>query len=202
MIDLVENRIRGLPSSRSPSRLEGWKIVPWSELKPHIDVFEVDGKERIGLFVSNNPINYVDPFGFLTELLTFSGAGSGRSFFGHTAININGTTYSFGERGWFTEPTKDFMNRNNFRSAYGADLKLTPEEEKALKDYLDDQVKNNKDPFNVVGKTCTIEAKRGLEKVVGRPLTNMGPTPWQLLLDLKSEGLINKINFYPKGGAQ
>jgi len=62
VIDLVENRIRGFPSSRSAEPLE-LKIVPWSELKPHIDVFEADGKARTGLFVANNPINEIDPFG-------------------------------------------------------------------------------------------------------------------------------------------
>jgi len=74
VIDLVENRIRGLPSSRPSERLE-WKIVPWSELKPHIDVFEADGKGRIGLFVANNPINKVDPTGQAIPLLLFSGFG-------------------------------------------------------------------------------------------------------------------------------
>jgi len=39
------------------------KIISWSELKPHIDVFEADGKARTGLLVANNPINYFDPDG-------------------------------------------------------------------------------------------------------------------------------------------
>jgi len=43
------------------------KIVSWSELKPHIDVFEADGKGRIGLFVANNPVNWRDPFGLYEE---------------------------------------------------------------------------------------------------------------------------------------
>jgi len=63
VIDLVENRIRGLPSSRSPSRLEGWKIVSWSELARDADVYEASGKPRIGLFAANNPINRKDPLG-------------------------------------------------------------------------------------------------------------------------------------------
>jgi len=66
VIDLVENRIRGFPSSRSAEPLE-LKIVSWSELKPHIDVFEADGKGRIGLFVANNPVNLTDPFGLTLE---------------------------------------------------------------------------------------------------------------------------------------
>jgi len=55
------------PPSRSALRLgEELKIVPWSELKPHIDVFEADGKVRTGLLVGNNPINWIDPFGLAT----------------------------------------------------------------------------------------------------------------------------------------
>ena len=67
VIDLVENRIRGFPSSRSAEPLE-LKIVPWSALKPHIDVFEADGKERTGLFAANNPINYRDPLGLEVDI--------------------------------------------------------------------------------------------------------------------------------------
>jgi len=39
------------------------KRVPWSALKPHIDVFEADGKVRTGLLVGNNPVNETDPDG-------------------------------------------------------------------------------------------------------------------------------------------
>ena len=57
------------PPSRSALRLEEeLKIVSWSELKPHIDVFEADGKARIGLFVANNPVNWRDPFGLQTNV--------------------------------------------------------------------------------------------------------------------------------------
>jgi len=67
VIELGEYRSTtgNLPPSRPPSRLEEeLKIVSWSELKPHIDVFEADGKARTGLLVGNNPINWTDPLGF------------------------------------------------------------------------------------------------------------------------------------------
>jgi len=71
VLDLGENLIRNLPPSRSALRLEEdhpsqgdlaleLKIVPWSELKPHSDVFEADGKVRTGLLVFNNPVNWID----------------------------------------------------------------------------------------------------------------------------------------------
>jgi hypothetical protein len=46
-------------------------------------------------------------------------SGSGRSSMGHTAIDINGTTYSFGENGWARLPTTDYLKRNDFRDATG-----------------------------------------------------------------------------------
>jgi len=72
VIDLCENPPRSFSLSRSAERLE-WKIVPWSELKPHIDVFEADGKVRTGLLVFNNPINLTDPYGltFIGKAVTF-----------------------------------------------------------------------------------------------------------------------------------
>jgi len=63
LIDLRSERKSAFPSSRSPSRLEGWKIVSWSELARDADVYEGSGKARIGLFVANNPINLIDPDG-------------------------------------------------------------------------------------------------------------------------------------------
>ena len=80
VLELVENRAGSFSSSRSadlsavvppygtkeePLEL---KIVPWSELKPHIDVFEGTGKARTGLFTLNNPVNLVDPSGLFGAL--------------------------------------------------------------------------------------------------------------------------------------
>jgi len=63
VIDLQDLSTRtGFSSSRSVEPLE-LKRVSWSELKPHIDVFEADGKARTGLLVGNNPVNWVDPYG-------------------------------------------------------------------------------------------------------------------------------------------
>ncbi len=54
-------------------------------------------------YVGSDPINLTDPLGLYTEVITFAPVGHGKSSFGHTAVNINGTIYSFGERGWYMD---------------------------------------------------------------------------------------------------
>jgi len=90
------------------------------------------GESNAYQYAGNNPLLMLDPLGLLTEVLTFDPVGYGKSSFGHTAININGTTYSFGESGWHIENTADFLKRNNFRNAVGQELNLTPAEEGLL----------------------------------------------------------------------
>ena len=76
VLDVIEVQDRSAARRFSPSRFPSparrlaggrlekeWEIIPWSTLKPHIDVFEADGKARTGLFVANNPIRWRDPFG-------------------------------------------------------------------------------------------------------------------------------------------
>jgi len=75
VIDLRENPTRSFSSSRLTDRLE-LKRVPWSALKPHIDVFEADGKARTGLLVSNNPVNRRDPFGLAGGVVVNEGSGT------------------------------------------------------------------------------------------------------------------------------
>ncbi len=75
------------------------------------------GDVNLYAYVAGNPVLLVDPLGLLTEVFTFSPVGVGKSSFGHTAININGTTYSF-------------------RDAVGQVLNLTPEEEARLAEMI------------------------------------------------------------------
>ena len=49
------------PSRRAARLEEELKRVSWSDLKPHSDVFEGTGEVRTGLFVANNPVNWIDP---------------------------------------------------------------------------------------------------------------------------------------------
>jgi hypothetical protein len=62
------------------------------------------------------------------ELLTFDPVGHGKSSFGHAALSVNGTTYSFGENGWFSESTQSYLKRNGFRHGVGQILNLNSAE--------------------------------------------------------------------------
>jgi hypothetical protein len=81
-----------LPSSRCSVRLEEeWRVVSWSELKPHSDVFEETGEVRTGLFCWNNPINNIDPDGLAT--LTLKG---GWGYAGKLVIGRNSERWTVG----------------------------------------------------------------------------------------------------------
>ena len=134
---------RRFSPSRFPSRLEKeWGIVPWSALKPHIDVFEADGKERTGLFVRNNPINLIDPFGLQTNVV---------------------------ETSEYDECLKDMKKEKEKAAEWGYDatwdllkgLWSTGKSPKAAKDLLDSTVKDQvKDALKDKGKD-SIKGKSG-----------------------------------------
>jgi len=99
----------------APSRLNLPTFRPYgpnSGRWPSRDPFGEWDEINLYAYVANDPTNLVDPFGLFTEVLTFSPAGYGRSSFGHTAININGTTYTFTENGWYKESTLDYLKPN------------------------------------------------------------------------------------------
>jgi RHS repeat-associated protein len=116
--------------------------------------------------VANNATNWVDPWGLLTELITFSPVGYGKSSFGHTAINLNGMIYSFGEKGWFMEQKSDYMRRNNFRDAIGQELNLTLAEEALLQKLIKDDMAEN--PKWSPENSCVTKARDLLEKATSR----------------------------------
>ncbi len=68
----------------------------------------------------------------VTEVLTFDPVGHLKSSFGHTAININGTIYAFGEKGWYKQTTATYLQDNSFRDAVGQELNLSPQEQDIL----------------------------------------------------------------------
>jgi RHS repeat-associated protein len=174
-----------------------------------------EGGLNLNAFVFNNPILWIDPFGLLVEVLTmdragFAGSntppGSGGSSFGHTAININGTTYSFGPAGWYVGPTDEYLKRNQFRKCWGQVLKVSEETEKRIKEELDKRVKENK-PYSKLVNTCTQAIQNALRDATGGPLddkgwpqcgSNNGPTPFEFRRDLRQEGKVEKENIYPK----
>ena len=113
----------------------------------------------------------IDLWGLYTEVITFNPVGQGKSSFGHTAINLNGVIYSFGERGWFTEPFEDYMKRNNFRTATGQVLDLTPDDEAMLKDAFMKDMKRN--PKWTAKNNCTVRARTMLDQAT------LGGFEWQ-----------------------
>ena len=149
-------------------------------------------------YVGNNPVNWVDPFGLLTEVLYFEPVGSGRSSLGHTAININGTTYSFGEKGWNKTRTPGYLRRNSFRDAYGLELKLTDAQEKQLQELIEEDIKKNP-KWDAPESTCSSRLKDLLEKVTGQKIGDAkSPVPGVLNKGLLDSGLVNKVNEYPQ----
>jgi len=148
----------------------------------------------------NNPLLMLDPLGLLTEVLTFDPVGYGKSSFGHTAININGTTYSFGESGWHIENTADFLKRNNFRNAVGQELNLTPAEEGLLVQIIRED--NRQNPQWTVEVSCVRKIRDVLEIATHRPYAIYPSASVISPLDFRDNlvrfGYVSKTNNYPK----
>jgi len=85
----------------------------------------------------NSPVFHFDILGFYAGVQIWDGAGYGHSAFGHMAININGTVYSFGPNGMFITSLEDYLTRNKFRDGTELMLSLTPCQEQKLKDFLE-----------------------------------------------------------------
>ena len=137
----------------------------------------------------------------ITEVLTFDPVGYLRSSFGHTAININGTTYTFTEKGWDDgEKSADYLKRNNFRKAIGQELDLSPEEQALLvKVIKQDKADNPKwSPEN----SCVTKIRDALEQATGRMFGIRPQPPVISPLDFRDNldrfGYVVKKNWYPR----
>jgi len=114
-------------------------------------------------FVGNNPINNIDPYGLLTAVIIGgpSPAGPDNSSgnpFGHASIATTGQgVYSFGTGpGDIGANLTDFLNRQaTYRDSTVYILNTTPEQEKAINDYLRKQKGKpiNKYPDNCATRT-------------------------------------------------
>jgi len=104
VFDLFQDQLPkpSFPSRSSLQLEEELRVVSWSELQSHIDVFEETGEVRTGLFVGNNPVNWMDPFGLVNLNLTNPGdqVYTGLSNFnppGFYSVGGHGTNYGYVE---------------------------------------------------------------------------------------------------------
>ena len=172
------------------------ELARWLSADPIAEL----GGVNLYRYARNSSVNFIDSLGLLTEVLTFDPVGHGKSSCGHTAININGITYSFGENGWFSEPTGDYLKRNNFRNAHGQVLKLTPDQEANLLSVIKEDIKN-KAKWDLTTSNCSTKQRDMLESGTNQPFS-VGPRcpilPADLQRNLESFGYVERTNYYPK----
>ena len=161
------------------------------------DPIEEEGAINLFEYAFSNPLNLIDSYGLECNLLTFAPVGHGKSSFGHTAIDLNGTTYSFGEKGWFSEQTKSYLDRNSFRDATAQRLDLTAEQEVGLKESIEKDMAKN--PKWSLDNQCTSKACNMLEEATGEMYScAMTPLPGKLKKDVGDLGHARETKRIPK----
>ncbi|MEY2483497.1 MAG: hypothetical protein QOK24_2025 [Verrucomicrobiota bacterium] len=151
-------------------------------------------------YVRNGPVAGVDLTGLFTEIITFAPAGHGKSSFGHTAVNINGTIYSFGEKGWYTDSFGHYMKLNSFRSAVGLVLTLSEDREATF----ETRIKQDIDlaPKWTPANNCAVRLRVQLNEALDGALDYEPPTSLPLdfmRLLTKFKDLVEAVNYYPPG---
>jgi hypothetical protein len=136
----------------------------------------------------------------IAEVLTFDPVGHLKSSFGHTAININGTTYAFTEKGRNDETdTADYLTRNDFRDAVGQELDLTPEEQAVLVKVIKQDMAEK--PKWSSQNSCVTKIRDALEQATGRMFGIRPQPPIISPLDFRDNldrfGYVTKKNLYP-----
>ncbi len=145
--------------------------------------------------------------GRITEVLTFDPVGLLRSSFGHTAININGNTYAFTEKGWKSkETTANYLAKNDFRDAVGQELNLTAKEQDLLLKMIEQDMAEK--PKWSGQNSCVTKIRDVLEQATGRMFGIRPQLPIISPLDFRDNldrfGYVTKKNLYPRnpsGGA-
>jgi uncharacterized protein RhaS with RHS repeats len=102
-------------------------------------------------YVQNNPVNFIDPLGLLTAVII--GLPTSSNPFGHAAIATTGNgVVSFGTGTTFGSDLTAYLNNQaTYRDNTVYILNTTPEQEKAINDYL--KTKKGK-PINKYPDNC------------------------------------------------
>jgi RHS repeat-associated protein len=145
-------------------------------------------------YVLGDPLNLLDPWGLYTEVLTFQPVGWGTSSFGHTAVNINGTVYSWGPNGLWSGPLEEYLQKNAFRDAVGSVLKLTPEQESSIEKFIKG-FPNSNGKFGITTRNCGDPIESALEQLGFNLGINLFPVG--LAYAFEDAGIVQRYNFYP-----
>jgi RHS repeat-associated protein len=139
------------------------------------------GDVNLYRYVANNPINWIDPLGLETVVQIGMGTGITRNPFGHTALATSGRgTHSFGTGTPQGSSFSDYLSKQaGYRDSMVYVLPTTPEQEKAINDYLN----GLKDDLPAVpgkdsGDNCSSRTSDALNKAGLDVGSN--PTPAQL----------------------
>ena len=116
------------------------------------DPIGLEGGINTYAYVGGNPLSFVYFLGLYIEVYTFEPVGWGSSSFGHTAIKINGSVYSWGPSGLWTGTPGSYLGKNDFRSAVGAVLNSGKEQEATLEQFIKDYQKEHE--YNSVLENC------------------------------------------------
>lgn len=143
------------------------------------------------LYANANPLSYVDPNGLETNVTVWQPVGWGSSSFGHVSTDINGTTYSWGPGGMSVLPTADYLAKNGFRDGMGLGIRLTPQQEEAVKACLS----NPRGEYSVTRNNCGTPIQDCL-KQVGVDTGNQ-TLPVSLGNRLIDMGIVNRAKDYP-----
>jgi RHS repeat-associated protein len=138
------------------------------------DPIEEAGGINLYGFVGNNPINNIDPFGLLTAVFVGGPSpaddqNSSGNPFGHAAIAFTGQgVFSFGTPEGLGSAFTDFLNNQaKYRDGTVYILNTTPEQEKAMADYLkkvkQDRPKLGRYPDNCAHRTTGALSAGGID---------------------------------------
>lgn len=136
----------------------------------------------------------------MAELLVFQPISNGRSSFGHVAIDIDGTIYSWTPGGLFVTTKDDYLKKNAFRDGTGYPLRLTDQEAKKLKQHILNF--GQKEHYNFVTANCTDPIEEGLEALGYQVGLTILPAQLKAAIMQSHLASIDRSNDYPADPAQ